>query len=305
MPTLATVSASNAAYNPPYTAVAVFVGGTHGVGEATVKALASHTGGNVHIYIVGRNKAAAEKILTTLPRGSPELQREFVFCDALVMANIASSCAVLSEKLSSAGLDRINHLVLSHGWIKLSGRKETVDGLDDMLAIRFYSRVKFIRELLHFLERAKAAGQQAAMLSILGSKSSPPLALDDLELKKAYGALKAAGASGAYSDILFDGFAKRHPGIAFTHIFPGFVDTGATNAVFSYWPAYALWPLIKLATFFLSITPEEASEYMLYALLQSQNGWVRMDNKAENVGPIPYTTEEKEAVWEHAMKVTN
>lgn len=212
MPTLATVSASNASYNPPYTPVAVIVGGTHGVGEATVKALASHTGGNVHIYIVGRNKAAAAKILTTIPRGSPELQREFVFCDALVMANITASCAVLSEKLSSASLDRINHLVLSHGWIKLSGRKETVDGLDDMLAIRFYSRVKFIRELLPFLERAKAAGQQAAMLSISGSKSSPPLALDDLELKKTYGALKAAGASGAYSDIVFDVSY-------FTHIF--------------------------------------------------------------------------------------
>lgn len=44
---------------------------------------------------------------------------------------------------------------------------------------------------------------------------------------------------------------------------------------------------------------------MLYALLQSQDGWVRLDNKVEDVGPIPYTDEEKKAIWEHAMKVTN
>ncbi|KAF9024903.1 hypothetical protein BDZ89DRAFT_954226, partial [Hymenopellis radicata] len=87
---------SNAAFSPSYTPVAVFVGGTSGVGEAMAKALASYLGGSLHLVIVGRNRDAAEKTFASLPRPEGVL-REFVSCDAYLMRNITVSCLLSSK----------------------------------------------------------------------------------------------------------------------------------------------------------------------------------------------------------------
>ncbi|KAJ7762932.1 hypothetical protein B0H16DRAFT_1268746, partial [Mycena metata] len=55
MPTLATAEASNAGFAPSYIPVAVFAGGTSGVGQGMVEALARQTKGRAHIVLIGRN----------------------------------------------------------------------------------------------------------------------------------------------------------------------------------------------------------------------------------------------------------
>jgi NAD(P)-dependent dehydrogenase (short-subunit alcohol dehydrogenase family) len=60
MAKLANIRSSNAAFKARSSGfVAVFAGVTSGIGEATVKALAAH-GEKCTVYIVGRNKTAAE-----------------------------------------------------------------------------------------------------------------------------------------------------------------------------------------------------------------------------------------------------
>ncbi len=59
MPSLTDARASNSTFSPPYTPIAVFVGGTSGIGEAMTKALTSYLDGNIHLFIVGHNQAAA------------------------------------------------------------------------------------------------------------------------------------------------------------------------------------------------------------------------------------------------------
>jgi NAD(P)-dependent dehydrogenase (short-subunit alcohol dehydrogenase family) len=71
MPCLSDVRAANAAIlgalkNVP---VAVFVGGTSGIGQATAEAFARHTKGNAHIIICGRNrqgKPSSRPLMATL-----------------------------------------------------------------------------------------------------------------------------------------------------------------------------------------------------------------------------------------------
>jgi len=46
--------------------VAVFVGGTSGIGQGMAEALNRHTKGNSHIILVGRSKEAAEDIMTKM-----------------------------------------------------------------------------------------------------------------------------------------------------------------------------------------------------------------------------------------------
>ena len=51
----------------PYRPVAVFVGGTAGIGAGMAKAFAMHRNGDAHIVIVGRNRQAAEELISSFP----------------------------------------------------------------------------------------------------------------------------------------------------------------------------------------------------------------------------------------------
>jgi len=89
MPSLAAIRADNAALSPSYLPVALFVGGTSGIGQATAQAFAHHTKGEAHIIICGRNRAAADSIIASFPK-SPKSRYEFVQCDATLLKNVAS-----------------------------------------------------------------------------------------------------------------------------------------------------------------------------------------------------------------------
>lgn len=60
--------------------------------------------------------------------------------------------------------------------ITLNGRDETSDseGLDKKLALHYYARWKFIKDLIPLLRRAKDAGEDAKVLSVLGAGHGGP-----------------------------------------------------------------------------------------------------------------------------------
>lgn len=123
MPSLAASRTANASYAFPAAPVAIFVGGTSGIGQAVAQALARYTDGQLHLIIIGRNRAAAESIFATLPKPAlPAARYEFIECDATLMRNVA---ATTSELL--ARLPKVNYLVLSSGYLGLRspGRDET------------------------------------------------------------------------------------------------------------------------------------------------------------------------------------
>lgn len=153
MTSLQATRAANAAFSPSYLPVALFFGGTSGIGQATAEAFARHTKGNAHIIICGRNRVAAESIIASFPK-SPRGHYEFVECDALLMKNVQ---ATTSELLSR--LPRLNFLVGSAGFLTLKGRDETAEGLDKKLALHYYARWKFINDLMPLLRKAKDAGR--------------------------------------------------------------------------------------------------------------------------------------------------
>lgn len=272
MPSLSVVEASNASYSPSYVPTAVFIGGTSGIGRAMAEFYANQTKGNANIVIVGRNKTVADEIIAGFPASpSLDVKHEFISCDASEMSNVHETSKLLLDKLG-----KINILVLSTGGLT-SARKDTAEGNDISVALRYYCRAKFLVELTPLLLKAKAAGEDAKAMSILAAGQPGDVDLEDLDVQK-WSILKSAGACGRYNDVMVKvGMgcihlcrewlllvlyqqvqSEQHPDLTYIHIYPGITYT--PNLQF-HWAASFLATLAKP----LLASAQTTAQYMLSA----------------------------------------
>ncbi|RSL61411.1 hypothetical protein CEP53_005118 [Fusarium sp. AF-6] len=103
---------------------AVFVGGTDGIGKATLRDLVSK-GFPIKVYIVGSNEAGYRDLLDELRILNPEAQLVYVQGQ---ISLIAESQRI--SRLISAQEDKIDLLFLSAGYLPFNGRRETSEGLE-------------------------------------------------------------------------------------------------------------------------------------------------------------------------------
>jgi NAD(P)-dependent dehydrogenase (short-subunit alcohol dehydrogenase family) len=89
MVSLSSVSASNSLISKviPAGLVAVFFGGTRGIGEITVKTLAKYAR-SPRIYIVGRSQDAADRILAECKAINPDGEFIFMKADVSLIRNV-------------------------------------------------------------------------------------------------------------------------------------------------------------------------------------------------------------------------
>ncbi|KAJ7445543.1 hypothetical protein B0H11DRAFT_430634 [Mycena galericulata] len=280
MPALATSKLANTQYHPSYIPVAVFAGGTAGVGHAMAEALARYTSGRIHIILIGQNEAAATRILSGLTKspGGDACKREFVKCNASEMKNVRKTCAELRARL-----ERINHLVLSAGFNSTVWAGETKEGLDYHLSLRYYSRCVYIQELVTLLTAAADLGQDARVMTVLGGGLALPLVTKDINNSQARGGayeclkgitasiagIRAGTISAGYNDALVIWFAAQYPRLAFIHIHPGMVRTPEFNKGLNLgWALTPVaWAIQSLIDISVAVSQDECAEYMLYALL--------------------------------------
>lgn len=198
MPAIAKVIADNASRKWSYVPVALFVGGTSGIGRGTVQAFAKHTKGNAHIIICGRNRASAEELIASFPKPtSAEAKHEFLECDVTRMKNVQAATQSLLERLP-----KLNYLAITCGIFTFKGRDETEEGIDTKLAIHYYARWKFIKDLLPLIQKAKDAGEDSKVLTVLAAGVGGKIDVDDLGLKKNF-SVTAAGLQGpSYNDVM-------------------------------------------------------------------------------------------------------
>lgn len=88
---------------------AVFVGGTSGVGEYTVKAFARYTT-YPQVYIIGRSQEAADRIMEECKQLNPGGKYEFIRSDISLLRNVDNVCRQIRSKVSA-----INVLFLTQG----------------------------------------------------------------------------------------------------------------------------------------------------------------------------------------------
>ena len=98
---------------------AVFAGGTSGIGEASLKALAANSE-RPTVYIVGRNEERASRIIKECNHICPDGTFAFLKADLSLLRNVDAVCDDILER----GRDRkLDLLFMSQGYITFEGRQ--------------------------------------------------------------------------------------------------------------------------------------------------------------------------------------
>ncbi|KAF9443919.1 NAD(P)-binding protein [Macrolepiota fuliginosa MF-IS2] len=301
MPSLSLVRKVNAAFQPRYTPTAVFVGGTSGIGRGMVEVFAQITQGKSDIVIVGRNQNAAENIFSNLPHPNDRTyKRDFIQCDVTRMKNVQAATTDILTRYP-----KINFLVLSTGIMTMKGRDETEEGLDTKLAVHYYSRWKFVKDLLPSLNKASEDDEDAKVFSVLAPGKGGNIDLDDLGLKKTFSVSNAALQAPTYNDLMMEAFYDSNPSLTFIHGHPGVVRTSllekSDTKLFN-----LVHPLMATLLRPVTVSPVECGEYMWHAVFNSTKGVFRTGSKGEDLGKKRYfgSEEAKKKLWEHTVEAT-
>ncbi|KAL9622233.1 MAG: hypothetical protein Q9160_003416 [Pyrenula sp. 1 TL-2023] len=229
------VRAANAALVKSQPIVAVFVGGTSGIGEYTLRALAgvhSDSGKGLRLYIVGRKAAAAETIISDCQRICPAGQFKFMQADDLALlkdVDLVCEKIVQSEEAESQAdqKPRIDLLVMSQACSIFGQRKETKEGLDTLMSLMYYSRMRFINRLLPLLLNSVLPTR---IVSIYAAGTEGKLLPNDLSLRDPahYSYLQARSHITYMTTLFMETLAEQHCGkLSLSHVFPGLVITPA------------------------------------------------------------------------------
>lgn len=102
--------------------VAVFFGGTNGIGQYALLALAKATseneGNGFRAYVIGRNAESAQKIIETCKESCPDSSVTFIqVADLSLLKQVDEACAVIQQAEEKHGDDeaRIDFLMLTQG----------------------------------------------------------------------------------------------------------------------------------------------------------------------------------------------
>ncbi|KAJ3776241.1 NAD(P)-binding protein [Lentinula raphanica] len=300
---LSDIKNENAKTSFSYIPVAVFVGGTSGIGRGIAEAFARHTKGNAHIIIVGRNRAAAESIIASFPQPtSPIAKHEFIQCDVSLLKNVRQTTSDILTRYA-----KINFLVLTAGVLDLTRKNITEDGIEVSTALAYYSRWKFIYDLAPSLAKAREDDEEAKVLSVLSAGNGGKVDLNNLELKEAPMMVWARSVM-TYNDLMMDSFASHYPSVSFIHSYPGWVRTplGSDSPSF----------LMRAAAFLANVPPisylplslEDCGEYQLHGILHtaSSPGTWRLGKHGNDIGKQGYYGDDnaRDVLWKHTMELT-
>lgn len=295
---------------------AMCVGATAGIGRAIALRLAQL---EANVTVVGRNSEAGNAILEQLKREHPSGDHSFVTIDASSMKSISKGC---ESYLKNAQSNPLHYLVMTQGIASVSGRIESAEGIESKLAVHYYGRVLFQRQLAEKLKKTalQPEDNDVRVLSILsGGVHSPYTNFEDLDLKKSYSIRNAADAAGFYTDLAMDQLSRDTEylitagidpmsesvvkrGISFIHAAPGIVKTTWGKD----FPFYLNLPIRVLQQFAKS--PEECAEMMVQHGLMGGARWGQgfhvMGAKGEQAKLTDaHTDENREKVWAHTNQV--
>lgn len=197
--------------------VALFLGGTSGIGQSALIQLAQHAV-KPRIYIAARRASATTKLLEELRSKNPEGTYTVIEKDVSLICETDDVVEFVRARETKLDL-----LFESVGFISLVGRQETAEGLEPSMTTRYYSRLLAAQGLLPLLNAAASP----RVVSILAGGQEGKMHEEDLDLRKPenFSIVSSAVHSATMLTLGYEHLAKENPRISFVHAFPGFVAT--------------------------------------------------------------------------------
>lgn len=287
MTNLNEVRSANAALVQHQPLVAVFFGGTSGIGHYTLRALATEVAKNgkgLRAYIVGRNGKAAEEIIDECTKIYPNGRYTFTKVeDISLLETVDETCSEIHRLESEMRDDaRIDYLMLSQGGAIYKPRKglslatgrsdntltrylDTKEGLDMTMSLMYYSRMKAITNLLPLLRKSNLP---ARVISVYAGGMEGKFYPNDLSLRDLTRySYTVARSHMCYMHTLFmESLAEQNSGkLSLTHIFPGIVmGPGFSSPELPAWFRFPWhWIVIPLFGRFITVPSDECGQRML------------------------------------------
>ncbi|ORY04680.1 hypothetical protein BCR34DRAFT_626998 [Clohesyomyces aquaticus] len=230
--------------------VAVFVGGTSGIGEYALKSFARHCQ-FPRAYFIGRSQKSADRILSELKTTNANGEYTFRQADTSLIKNVDKVCEELKSKEK-----HINILFLTTG--TLASGQETAEGLHAAASLIIHSRTRFIVNLLPLL---RAAPDLRRVVSTLCGTLEGPFANEDFQARNV-SLMKARGQGASAVTLSLETVAKAAPEVSFVHDFPGPVRSNIARDS-GFVPMLMKW-VFKIFGPFIFIPNEESGERHLY-----------------------------------------
>ncbi|KAI8630267.1 putative short-chain dehydrogenases/reductase [Xylariaceae sp. FL1651] len=233
--------------------VAVFVGGTSGVGEYTVKTFATYAR-EPWVYIVGRSQEAADRILAECRQLSPGSHFEFIRADVSLLKNVDDVCRQIKEKVPV-----INILFESQGTMAFNTK--TAEGLPLASSIATHSRLRFILNLLPLIQKADSLRR---VVSVGAATYEGTIDTDNLPgwgfpLRQWRNQLASVGT------LLLEEAQRRAPDVSFIHTVPGVVEGGIMRDVQPTLGLNILIGVSRLLAPLINTPPTECGERHVFA----------------------------------------
>ncbi|KAL3419041.1 short-chain dehydrogenase reductase [Phlyctema vagabunda] len=220
MVTLSDLSSSNSLIASTFPAglVAVFVGATSGIGEITLKKLAKYSP-NLRVYFIGRSQDAADRIVAECKALNPSSEYIFIRADISLIRVVDKVCNEIKAKESA-----LNLLFMSAG-VPNMDRAESSEHLHLLAALNYYSRIRFIMNLLPLIQKATSLRRIVTVgggsrESLFDPTDFPALRVPLPQIRGHLSTLITLGV---------EAVAKTAPAVTFVHDHPGTVRTPLLN----------------------------------------------------------------------------
>jgi hypothetical protein len=289
MPSLSTIQSANSelAKGPPI--VVALPGGTTGIGSyrALSTSYANH-GSKLRVYVIGRNATRAENVLSECRKASPGSDWRFIQTpDLALISEVDRCCAEIIRQEEEApfhgGTARLDLLYMTYSYhvlkerssellrhlldmTQLTGRKATVEGLDAFLATVYYTRIRFILQLLPLLTASHLPAHAVSVYAGTFEDGTKPGQFPiGCPTDAAYGVGAVRKHATFMKTFLFEALAEKYAGrLRLTHIYPGLVDGPALLGPDS--PSWfkILWRLAKPLLSLYMTNSDVCGQVMMY-----------------------------------------